>query len=396
MAERHVSRRGLPDFGLWAKLERKRVPLSFELETTARCNLACRHCYINVPAGDRAAKRRELDAVETGRIGAEAAALGAVWCLVTGGEPLLRRDFFDVVLALKKRGLLISVYTNATLVGPEHVRFFKRHPPRDIEVTVYGVTERTYEAVTRVPGSFAAFMKGLDLLLAGGLKVRLKAMALRSNVHELPAIAEFCRVRTKDYFRFDPFLHRRFDGNPARNAEIEAERLTPEEVVAIEAADPERSRAMDRSCGELIMPELAASDSRRLFRCDAGQRSFAVGADGSFRPCPSLHHPEFLYDLRRGSLAEAWNDFTPRALDRSSDRPEFLEACARCPIVNLCLWCPAHAFLETGVLDAPVDKFCRLAHARALALAGRTSAKMLTSESKCFIINDGKGSRGSG
>ena len=375
MAERHVTRRGLPEFELWAKLAAKRIPLSFDFETTARCNLDCRHCYINVPAGDRAALRSELDATETGRIGAEAAALGSVWCLVTGGEPLLRRDFFDIYLALKKSGLLLSVNTNATLVGPEHVRFFKEHPPRDIEVTVYGVTERTYEAVTRVPGSFAAFTKGLDLLLAGGLKVRLKAMALRSNLHELPAIAEFCRARTKDYFRFDPFLHLRFDRDAARNAEIDVERLTPEEVVAAESADRERSRAMERSCGELILPELAASDDRPLFRCDAGLRSFAVGPDGSFRPCPSLRHPDFLYDLRRGSLAEAWNTFTPRALERTSDRPEYLKTCARCPIVNLCLWCPAHAYLETGVLDAPVDKFCQLAHARARSLDERMARK---------------------
>jgi len=375
MAGRHVARRGLPEFGLWQKLAAKRVPLSFDLETTARCNLNCRHCYINLPAGDSVARRRELDASETGRIGAEAASLGAVWCLVTGGEPLLRPDFFDVYLALRKSGLLLSVYTNATLVKPEHVRFFRKYPPRDIEVTVYGVTERTCEAVTRVPGSFAAFAKGLDLLLAGGLKVRLKAMALRSNLDELPAIAEFCRARTKDYFRFDPFLHFRFDRDTARNAGIDAERLTPEEVVAIESADPERSRAMEKSCGELILPELAASASRRLFRCDAGLRSFAVGSDGFFRPCPSLHHPDFLYDLRRGSLAEAWAAFTPRALDRTSDRPEYLETCARCPIVNLCLWCPAHAYLETGVLDAPVDKFCQLAHARALALGERTARK---------------------
>ncbi|HYA49265.1 MAG TPA: radical SAM protein [Burkholderiales bacterium] len=374
MAERFVSRRALPEFSLWAALGEKRVPVGFDLETTARCNLNCRHCYINVPAGDRAAKRRELDPAEIERVGSDAASLGAIWCAITGGEPLLRRDFADIYLALRRKGLLLSVYTNATLVGRDVIELFRKHPPRDIEVTVYGVTEATYERVTRVPGSFAAFRRGLDLLLGSGVKVRLKAMALRSNFRELPAIAEFCRARTKDYFRFDPFLHYRFDRDAARNAEIESERLTPAEVVSVERSDRERRRALEKSCKQLIVPALAGADGRRLFRCDAGRRSFVVGADGRFRPCPSLCHPDFLYDLRKGSLAAAWNDFVPAVLGRTSDRSEYHEKCGRCPVVNLCLWCPAHAYLETGVLDLPVDKFCRLAQARARAL-GRKAGK---------------------
>jgi len=367
VAGRFVSRKALPDFSLWPKLGRKRVPVGFDLETTARCNLNCRHCYINLPAGDRAAQRAELTASEIERVGAEAASLGAIWCLVTGGEPLVRADFFDVCLALRKKGLLVSVYTNATLVGREHADFFRKYPPRDIEVTVYGVTQQTYESVTRVPGSFAAFRKGLGLLIESGVRVRLKAMALRSNAHELPAIGDFCRARTKDYFRFDPFLHYRFDRDPVRNAGIESERLAPAEVVAIEREDRERRQAMERSCGQLIIPEPGRPDCRHLFACDAGGRNFVVGYDGRFRLCPSLYHPDCLYDLRRGSLAEAWHSFVPKVLGGTSDRPEFLARCARCPIINLCFWCPAHAYLETGKLDLPVDTFCQLAHARAEA-----------------------------
>jgi radical SAM protein with 4Fe4S-binding SPASM domain len=375
MAEPFVSRRALPDFALWTKLGEKRVPVSFDLEATARCNLNCRHCYINVSAGNKTAKRRELSPAEIERIGAEAASLGAIWCLITGGEPLLRRDFFDVYLALRKQGLLVSVYTNATLVGHEQAEFFREHPPRDIEVTVYGVTAATYERVTRVPGSFAAFRAGLDLLLESGIKVRLKAMALRSNLKELPAINRFCRARTKDYFRFDPFLHYRFDRNARRNAEIESERVTSAEVVTLERTDRERRRAMDDRCGQFIVPSFADSDCHHIFRCDAGRRNFVVGDDGRFRLCASLNHPDFLFDLKGGSLAAAWNDFVPEVLARTSDRKEYLERCARCPIVNLCLWCPAHAYLETGELDVPVDKFCQTAHARAEALVKRTGRK---------------------
>jgi len=51
-----------------------------------------------------------------------------------------------------------------------------------------------------------------------------------------------------------------------------------------------------------------------------------------------------------------------------SRRREFFERCRRCPIVNLCLWCPAHSYLETGELDRPIDYFCEVAQARAAAV----------------------------
>jgi radical SAM protein with 4Fe4S-binding SPASM domain len=371
----YVRRRRLPDLELWTRLKDKRAAMSFDLELTARCNLNCRHCYINLPAGDHAARSRELGAAEIDRIAAEAVSLGAVWCLVTGGEPLLRPDFCEVYERLRRRGLLVSLYTNATLVGDEHVKFLKRRPPRDIEVTVYGVTRETYERVTRVPGSFDAFEKGLDRLLRSGLPVRLKAMALRSNRNELERIAAFCRARTKDYFRFDPFLHFRFDRDPARNMDIEAERLSPEEIAALEKGDAARFEALERHRADFVSSGPPDEACRHLFRCGAGKRNFVVGHDGRLKICLSLLHPDFLYDLRQGSLTEAWTRFVPGVLARTSSRPEYLDGCARCPIVNLCLWCPANAHLECGELDRPVEYFCRVAHARAQALYGLTMPK---------------------
>jgi radical SAM protein with 4Fe4S-binding SPASM domain len=238
---------------------------------------------------------------------------------------------------------------------------------------VYGVTQETYERVTRRAGSFAAFRRGLDWLLERGVKVRFKAMALRSNLHELPAIARFCRERTKDYFRFDPLLHQRYDGNAARNEDIRAERLSPAEIVAIERADEQRFSALEKGCDKLIVPEFAHFGCDHLFHCGAGNGSFNISYDGRFRLCSSLWHPESVYDLRKGTLAQAWHTFVPQVRDMRSHSREFLEKCRRCPLINLCLWCPAHAHLESGEMDAWCEYFCEVAHARAEALKGMKS-----------------------
>jgi len=364
----NTSTREIQEFALWDKMKSRRKVFSFDLEITARCNNDCPHCYINLPAGDRAAQEQELTPAEIGRIADEAVALGAVWVLMTGGEPLLREDFAEIYLLLKKKGLLVSVFSNATMVRQEHVELFRKYPPRDIEVSVYGATKETYEKVTRRPGSFAAFQQGLRLLTDSGVRVRLKAMALRSNHHELAAISEFCRAHTKDYYRFDPLLHLRFDGDASRNAGILAERLTPEEIVAVERADSERFGALEKNCGKLINEEFCHTGCDHLFHCGAGNGSFSVSYDGRFRLCSSLWVPETMYDLRTGTLQEAWENTVPRVRDLRSKNPEFLNTCRKCPLINLCLWCPAHAYLETGAMDTRVEYFCQVAHARAAAL----------------------------
>ena len=91
-----VTSRLLSDFPLFEKTRRRRLPLSIQLEITARCPNNCRHCCVNLPAGDAGALARELRLDEVERVADEAVSLGALWCLVTGGEPLLREDFPDI------------------------------------------------------------------------------------------------------------------------------------------------------------------------------------------------------------------------------------------------------------------------------------------------------------
>jgi len=368
MGTQHVSSVPLPDLTLWQHAAEHRAVVSFDIELTARCNNDCRHCYISLPAGDKAARASEMTPQEIGALADQAVKLGALWCLLTGGEPLLREDFADIYMLLKRKGLLVSVFTNAVPVTDEHVALFKRYPPRDIEISVYGVTAATYERVTQRPGSFAGFMRGLNLLLDAGVKVRLKAMAMRSNVHELPEIAAFCRAHTKDYFRFDPQLHLRFDGDPERNAMIRSERLTPDEIVAIEGHDEERFGAMKSGCDTLIFHDTPDHVCTHLFHCGVGKGNFTIGSDGRFRLCSSLWHPDTIYDLRTGTLEEAWTKHAWRVLNMTAVDPEFLATCRACNIINLCLWCPAHAYLETGRMDKRVQAFCDIAHARARAL----------------------------
>lgn len=358
----------LPRLPYWEKRRKNKGLISFTLEFTSRCNNNCRHCFINVPADNKRAKEEELSIDEIERIVDEAVSLGAMWCHITGGEPLLRNDFAELYLMLKKKGLLVSIFTNATLIKPDHVRLFCHYPPREIEVSVYGISKITYEKVSRSPGSYEKFMRGLSLLQQSGSKICLKTMALRSNYHELAEIAKFCRQRTKGSFRFDPFLHLRYDGDPIRNEEIKSERLSPAEIVILEQSDPERFEALKKDCDKLIKPISSIEHHNHLFRCGIGYNSFTIGTNGLFRLCSSLCHPDFVFDLKKGYVSEALNSIVPKVKAARTNSPEFLENCGGCLLVNLCKCCPAHAFLETRKIDACIAYFCKTACARARML----------------------------
>jgi radical SAM protein with 4Fe4S-binding SPASM domain len=205
--------------------------------------------------------------------------------------------------------------------------------------------------------------------MEAGVHVRLKAMALRSNLDDMEAIAEFGRTYTKDFYRFDPQLHLRYDGDSKRNEEIKQERLKPAEIVTLERADEKRFGTLQKGCDILINENFTHMTSDRLFHCGAGSGTFTVGYDGTFRLCNSLWAPGTTINLRHTSLREAWEELVPQVREMRSHDVEFLNTCRRCAIVNLCLHCPAHAYLETGAMDGPTPYFCAVAHARASAIS---------------------------
>jgi MoaA/NifB/PqqE/SkfB family radical SAM enzyme len=136
MSGTFVSSASLWDFKLWEKVQHNKAPLSFWLEVTSRCNNNCRQCYGNLPAGDCFSSKNELSLKEIERIADEAVSMGCLSVLITGGEPLLRKDFSDIYRYLKEKGFLITIFTNATLITEEHIELFKMYPPWQLEVTI--------------------------------------------------------------------------------------------------------------------------------------------------------------------------------------------------------------------------------------------------------------------
>ncbi len=334
------------------------------LELTARCNNNCRHCYINLPANDIIAKGSELTFDQLRIIIDEAVTLGTYWCVLTGGEPLIREDFSDIYLYIKKKGLFITLLCNGTLLSPRNVELLKKYPPNRLEISIYGMTKNTNDRVTRNPNSFTALKRNFNLLKENNVDFVLKTIAMRSNLDEFDKIIEFASNATKKYCRFDPFLHLRLDKDPGRNMDIVNERLSPEEICEIERQDSERYKEGSKLYKELKSKKRNASSGNKVFLCSAGSSDCVVGHNGFLRPCISLWHPDYLYDLRNGTLYDGWRSLSRKCRELQSSRRMFLENCGSCQIVEFCMWCPAHSYLESGELDMPNHYYCEVARAR--------------------------------
>ena len=169
----------------------ERVPLQVSIEVTRRCPLECLHCYNNLPMGDLEAKRRELTKEEHFRVLDELVEMGCFWILYTGGEIFARKDFLEIYTYAKKKGFLITLFTNGTIINEQIADYLAEWPPFAIEITLYGRTRETYEALTMIPGSYDRCLRGIRLLKERGLPLKLKTVATSINKHEIVAMQQF-------------------------------------------------------------------------------------------------------------------------------------------------------------------------------------------------------------
>jgi radical SAM protein with 4Fe4S-binding SPASM domain len=102
----------------------------------------------------------------------------------------------------------------------------------------------------------------------------------------------------------------------------------------------------------------------KLFKCAVGLNSCMVDSKGFLRLCPSLVNKNYIYDLKKGSLKKAWENFIPKVLKLNPQNAAFKETCGKCHLINLCSWCPAKADLETDCLDGFSKYFCSIANKR--------------------------------
>src|ERR1700756_461446 len=287
---------------LHGKQAGKRVPMQVSIEVTRRCPLECQHCYNNLPMGDQEARRREMTTEEHFRMLDELVEMGCFWLLYTGGEIFARKDFLEIYTYAKKKGFLSTLFTNGTIINEQIADYLKEWPPFAIEITLYGRTRETYEALTAVPGSYDRCLRGIRLLKERGLPLKLKTVATSINKHEVMAMRRFAEEELGVEFKMDGQINPRIDCSQSPLAV----RLTPEELVALDMASPKgKSEYLRLASHDLERPANLAQIDTTYF-CGGGLNSFAINPYGEIGICVISQQETF--SVRGVGVKTVWEE----------------------------------------------------------------------------------------
>ena len=333
-----------------------RVPASGSINLTHRCNLNCVHCYLGGRNSILRASEAELDTQKWTSIIDQITQAGCLHLLLSGGEVLLRPDFDIIYQKAVTNGLLVTVFTNGTLLNDTILALFSDLPPQSVEISLYGASRQTYESITGVKGSFKNCVNGIQQLHERKIRFKLKTMILTLNYSELEKIEKFAKEYGVD-FRMDPAVSPCLDSDKSPLNY----RVNPDKAVKADFANTDRAKRWtayynDRSSSP-ITPE-------RLYNCGAGFINFHIDPKGILVPCLMLKKPA--YNLTSGCFSDGWqNEIAKLQTIKASDNFK----CNQCDKKILCSCCPALSALENNSPEIHSQYLCELTEFRQKAIS---------------------------
>ena len=328
--------------------ERNRCPISAMVDVTWRCNFHCRHCYRARRTG------RELSARRWEGVFDELASAGVLLLTFSGGEPLVRKDFFRIARAARERRFSLKLKTNAHLLTPGAADFLRDTGFEQVQVSFYSLRPGEHDFITGVRGSHERLMSALRLLKDRGIDVHLSMPVMNINVGEIPRMVDFALKEGFEY-TVDPSLTICDDGScsPARLRAIPAD-------IAVIFCDPRllsrrayrrAVRLRRRKPGEVV--------------CNVGKSSVVIDPSGDVRPCAMI--PVVIGNLTRQGLREIWETSEFLGFLKGVTWRD-LHGCSECDLRPWCVRCHGSALIEDGDLLGPSRIACGVAMARKLAV----------------------------
>ncbi len=342
-------------------------PYVISWNLTYRCNLACEHCYLDAGGAplvrtENFADRSELGTEECFRVIDEIATF-APECLtiLTGGEPLLRRDILEIVGRAAERGLWVVVGTNGVRITENVAQRLAEAGARGLSLSLDALDPDRHDRFRRVRGAWQNTVEGAEILNRTGLPFIVQTTAGSHNLDDLEAIADFAHERLAakvwNLYFLVPTGRGQFvsDITPAQYDEVLAS------LYRIQKKYDRRMLVNAKCAPHYIKTVLEHGDTDARVRtysggaggCPAGTHYMGIRPNGDVTPCPYL--PVFAGTLRSARLAELWesSDLFTSIRRRSS----LGGRCGACEMNGHCGGCRARAYGMTGDLMAE-DPLC--------------------------------------
>lgn len=321
-----------------------------QFELTFGCGLNCNYCYISCYNKSHYIKK-ELNTKQVKFLLDKIYEAGIIWLCFTGGDPLSRKDFLDIYVYAKKKGFIVTVFTNGYSMTKKIADKFKEMPPFVIEMTLNGVSRKVYEKITRVRGSYAKAMSGIRMMRKRNLPLKIKTQVTKDNLQELPKIKEFVKNRGLVFHpSADLYARLNCDLAPCNL------RISPREFFGSkdnkQLPDEDECRRPDAEHRE---PDTGYQ--KQFFPCAiGGGDGIQIDPYGHTFACSLIRKPSF--NLLQADINEARNKILSWIRNK-----KFISnsKCRNCQIKQYCRRCPGRALVETNDMETPLDYYCELA-----------------------------------
>ena len=304
------------------------IPFEIAYEITTRCNFRCTHCF-NRENGYKEMGRDKLECLEKFIRNSKTMSL-----ILTGGEFFLHPYAMEVLERMKRiNNMEVIVYSNASLITDEIAKFLKENKIK-LEVTLYGVSPKTYEAVTGDSKHYYMVQDGLSQLDRYGVHYKLKGIILRQNYDE----ADEIKRTIEEHNGEQTFINFELFGCKSRICES---RL-----------DDEQSLQLYRRFGVQRFVNKIPFGS-----CSAGKLQCCIRPDGSVVPCVGWNEV-VIGNIENDSFKDISSSFDMKKLREKDIK------CKKCELADFCDVCPMFFYQDTGSSSTVSPENCRHASFR--------------------------------
>jgi MoaA/NifB/PqqE/SkfB family radical SAM enzyme len=272
-------------------------------EITETCNYNCIHCYLGRKTKSGlllSDKKQIIKTIENS---------GCLWLQITGGEPLIDRDFVKIYLYAYRLGLLITLSTNGSLLTEHHIaETLKQYPPYRLTISMYGATSSSYELLTRTPGSFNKFIAGMNWAKKSKVRTRVNIIITRYNQTEKNDMVGLAKKFGFENYTFSTII-------PTLQGDNVPIKLMAADCEYTEKTKEDRSKINDYT------------------QCTAGCNSFHVNSRGEMSICKAAREP-YVEIIRREMI-----DFS-KLVKFSKQLFDSPALCSACELRKSCNTCP--------------------------------------------------------
>lgn len=325
---------------LLARAFYKCIPITVQIELTRKCNIKCKFCY-----NPNEAVFIKSDFVKSFLI--EAAELGSFYLALTGGEPLLHPDFFNISKFAKDLGFLIIIQTNGVLINEKIIKKISNLNPAYIDISLHGANAETHDSITQVKGSFDKTLSAIKLLKEAGCLIRIKTPITKINQEEIEKMQNIADTIEAPIV-FDPFI------SPTINGDSFPLELKPK----FEKLSKYYEYTIFENESDIIN-----SDGKKLEEpiCAMGRSLISINAYGDILPCIRVPIP--VANIYKDKFKEVWL-YNEKLKELRNITRALGKKCKNCKLIDYCFLCPGLMYLNKKDFTEPYPEACKNAALR--------------------------------